>query len=108
MHAKFEELYNDAAMKVDEVAERILTLEATPLHTFSKYLEVAELEPISNTSNGKECVNGIVSNLTHLIGKQRIIKDMADEAGDSATTDQLSAYIEEQEKTLWMFKAWLG
>ncbi len=34
LHIKFEELYNDALLKIDEVAERILTLGHTPLHTF--------------------------------------------------------------------------
>ena len=37
LHVKFEELYNDANMKVDEIAERILTLGETPLHTFDDY-----------------------------------------------------------------------
>ena len=35
LHLKFEELYNDAVIKIDEIAERILTLEGEPLHTFS-------------------------------------------------------------------------
>jgi starvation-inducible DNA-binding protein len=38
LHVKFEELYNDGAIKIDEVAERILTIEATPLHSFTDYL----------------------------------------------------------------------
>ena len=37
LHLKFEELYNNFLLKVDEVAERILTLGATPLHTFDDY-----------------------------------------------------------------------
>ena len=40
LHIKFEELYNDLVIKVDEIAERILTLEATPLHTFTEYLKI--------------------------------------------------------------------
>jgi len=108
LHVKFEELYNDTAIKVDEVAERILTLEATPLHTFQSYLDTAELKPLSGVSNGKECVTHIVSNLSHMIEKQRTIKDLAGRSKDSATEDQMSAYIEEQEKTLWMYKSWLG
>jgi len=39
LHVKFEELYTDANMKVDEIAERILTLGETPLHTFEDYMK---------------------------------------------------------------------
>ena len=34
LHVKFEELYDDLFVKIDEVAERILTLEHSPLHRF--------------------------------------------------------------------------
>jgi starvation-inducible DNA-binding protein len=39
LHVKFEELYNDAQLKVDMVAERVLTLGGTPLHTFEDYIK---------------------------------------------------------------------
>ena len=38
LHVKFEELYNDAQLKVDLIAERVLTLGGTPLHTFEDYI----------------------------------------------------------------------
>ena len=37
LHLKFEEHYNDSLIKIDEIAERILTLGHTPEHTFSDY-----------------------------------------------------------------------
>ena len=39
LHVKFEELYNDSQLKIDMIAERVLTLGGTPLHTFSDYLD---------------------------------------------------------------------
>ena len=51
MHSKYEELYNDAAEKVDEVAERILQLGSNPESRFSAYLEVAEIKEQSNKVN---------------------------------------------------------
>lgn len=44
LHAKFEEIYNDLVLKVDEIAERILTLGATPVHGFSRYLSMSILK----------------------------------------------------------------
>ena len=39
LHVKFEELYTDSQLKVDLIAERILTLQGTPLHTFDDYIK---------------------------------------------------------------------
>ena len=43
LHVKFEEYYDDAVLKVDEIAERILTLEGEPLHTFTDYLQISKI-----------------------------------------------------------------
>lgn len=107
LHVKFEELYNDAALKIDEIAERILTIGGTPLHAFQDYLDYSSIAPMKNVHEGEAAVKTIVSNLEVLIQKEREIKELAGSEGDSGTEDQMSAFIEEQEKTLWMYKAWL-
>ncbi|WP_455077055.1 Dps family protein [Prevotella koreensis] len=43
MHQKYEEFYNDAAEKIDEVAERMLQLGGVPESRFSEYLKVSAL-----------------------------------------------------------------
>ena len=107
LHVKFEELYNDAAIKIDEVAERILTLKETPLHSFTDYISTSKLEQLTNISDGESCVRSIVSNLNHLVEIQKNIRKLAENDDDQATADQLATYIEEQEKTLWMYNSWL-
>ena len=46
LHAKFEEVYNNLNEMADEVAERILILGGKPLHSFSEYLKISEIEEI--------------------------------------------------------------
>ena len=46
LHVKFEEYYNDAQVKIDEIAERILTLGKTPFHSYSDYLEENQLKTL--------------------------------------------------------------
>ena len=46
LHGKFEDMYNDAAEIVDEIAERILMLGGTPENKFSEYLKVAKVKEI--------------------------------------------------------------
>jgi starvation-inducible DNA-binding protein len=108
LHAKFEELYTDANVKVDEIAERILTLGATPLHTFEDYTKAAKVPVGKNISKDEKAVELIVESLTELLKIERIILDASDEANDEGTNSMMSDFITEQEKTVWMMKAWLG
>lgn len=107
LHLKFEELYNDAVIKIDEIAERILTLEGEPLHTFSDYLKTTDIEEEKNIINGPLGVKIIVKNFTSLIEKERIILSLASNANDEGTVSLMSDYISQTEKTLWMLNSYL-
>lgn len=107
LHEKFEELYNDSALKVDEIAERILTIDGLPLHSFEDYLANSSIKSKTNVHDGEQAVSTIVDNLTHLVSFEKGIKEQAGEAGDDGTEDLMSGFIDGQEKTLWMMKAWL-
>ncbi len=108
LHLKFEELYNDLLLKIDEVAERILTLGFRPLHAYSDYLAKAELHEVKDLSEGRACVEAIVEALQLLVAKQRKLLEQSEEAGDEATNSLMSDYVREQEKLLWMYSAYLG
>lgn len=108
LHAKFEELYTDANLKVDEIAERILTLGTTPLHTFEDYTAIAKVPVGKNVSQDEVAVRLIVDSLTALLKIERQILDKSDELNDEGTNAMMSDFITEQEKTVWMLKAWLG
>jgi len=107
LHLKFEELYNDAIIKVDEIAERILTLEGEPLHTFTDYLKTTEIKEEKSVTNGTQGVEIIVKNFSTLIGKERIILTLASNADDEGTVSLMSDYISQTEKTLWMLNSYL-
>lgn len=108
LHAKFEELYNDAVEKVDEVAERVLTLGGTPLHSYAAYAKVATIKAEENVSDGDECLRAVEANISVLIRQEREILAAAEEAGDDGTQDLLTPYISQQEKLIWMLNAYLN
>ncbi|WP_207896545.1 Dps family protein [Flaviaesturariibacter flavus] len=107
LHAKFEELYNDLLVKVDEIAERILTLGNTPLHTFQDYIATSEIKPAKNVSGGNEAMQSILDSFQSLLVLQRSIAEAAGEAGDEGTAALMSDYIRGQEKLVWMYSAYL-
>jgi len=108
LHVKFEELYNDANIKVDEIAERVLTLGEVPLHTFEDYQKVTTVAVGKNVSNDADAVQLIVDSLSSLLKIERIILNLTDEANDEGTNSLMSDLITEQEKTIWMMQSWLG
>lgn len=108
LHAKFEELYNDVFVKIDEIAERILTLGHTPLHTFSGYVSSASIKEAANVSDGTEAVRSVLAGFTVLIEAQRELLTLSGEAEDEGTNSLMSDYIRQQEKMVWMYSAYLG
>ena len=107
LHLKFEELYNDSQLKIDLIAERVLTLGGTPLHTFEDYILKNKLAVGKNIHNDEQAIALIVSSLSQLLKIERVILDQAGEINDEGTNSMMSDFIKEQEKTIWMMKAWL-
>ena len=108
LHVKFEEFYTDAQEKVDLIAERILTLQGTPLHTFDDYVKIAKVQIGKNISKDEEAVTLVVNSTSELLKIERIILELSDVAGDEGTNSMMSDFISEQEKMLWMMNAWLS
>lgn len=108
LHVKFEELYDDLVIKIDEIAERILTLGYQPEYRYSKYMKVSEISEATQTSDGIKDVESILDSFSILISKQRVILDASDDADDEGTNSLMSDYIREQEKLVWMYSAFLN
>lgn len=108
LHVKFEELYDDLHAKIDEIAERILTLGGTPLHTFADYTSISEVKAIKDASEDVVCVKGILDAFSVLLKKQRVILEKSAEMDDEGTNAMASDYIREQEKLVWMYSSWLN
>lgn len=107
LHVKFEEEYNDLILKVDELAERILTLGHRPLHAFSDYIAQSSIKEHKQATDGKVCVEGLLAGYKQIIEMQRELLSVASDAGDEGTAALMSDYISQQEKTVWMLSAYL-
>jgi len=107
LHLKFEELYNDLFMKIDEIAERILTLGFTPDHKFSNYLNHSSIPESNEVTDGHNSLEEILSAFKILLTKQRHLIELSGDVNDEGTNAQMSDYIREQEKLVWMYSAYL-
>ena len=102
LHLKFEELYNDSLIKIDEIAERILTLGFVPLHTYSDYMELASIKSAKNVSIGNEAIGEILKGYEVMLPLERELLELSGKHNDEGTNALMSDYIREQEKLVWM------
>ncbi|MCX7744272.1 MAG: DNA starvation/stationary phase protection protein [Flavobacteriales bacterium] len=108
LHVKFEELYNDLLIKIDEVAERILTLGYAPQHNYSAYRKIATIQESEQVSDGKKAVQEILNSFKVIISLQRELLELSADANDEGTNALMSDYIRVQEKLVWMYSAYLN
>lgn len=106
LHSRFEEMYDNASEKIDEIAERILMLDGVPAHNFSAYLKLSNVKETGVVTDGDEGLKNVLDTLSHLIQSERAILATASEAGDESTVAMMSDYLKEQEKLVWMLTAY--
>lgn len=106
LHEKFEQMYEDAKLKIDEIAERILTLRFQPTSNFTDYLKISNIEESPSELKDEEMVKILLSDHSKIIKQLRGTIKKADEAGDEGTIDLLGGYVAAIEKISWMMDAW--
>jgi starvation-inducible DNA-binding protein len=107
LHEKFEELYNDAREKIDEIAERILILRARPLSEYSSYLDHADVREAGKIGEDRRMVQIILENHAEIISNMRSVLRAAEESQDEGTIDMVGGFLENIEKKSWMLDAWM-
>ncbi len=108
LHLKFEELYNDLLLKIDEIAERILTLGYAPDHNYSGYKKISQVAESSQVIDGLKAVTDILNSFKITISLQRELLILSADANDEGNNALMSDYIRAQEKLVWMYSAFLN
>ncbi len=109
LHLMFEQHYNDLALAVDLIAERIRVLgEKAP----GSYSEFAELSAVKDDASKEVAATNMLQNLLkdheQVARRAKEILPLLDGANDEGTNSLLGARIEYHEKTAWMLKSMLG
>jgi starvation-inducible DNA-binding protein len=108
LHLKFQELYNDLLLKIDEIAERILTLGHTPKHNYADYRKTSKIQESVFVSDGIKAVEDILASFKTIIILQRELLTSASDANDEGTNALMSDYIRLQEKSVWMYSSFMN
>jgi starvation-inducible DNA-binding protein len=108
LHEKFEELYDQAAKHVDELAERLLAIGGKPLSRMQDYLDHATIHEAKDEETAEAMVARLIDDYTIMTEALKAAMAAAEEADDEATSDMLLDIRTELEKHLWMLRAFLG
>ncbi|WP_313185568.1 Dps family protein [Lacrimispora sp.] len=109
LHAKLEELYDQTAQIMDDVAERLLALGGSPVGSLKKALtlsSVKELEDLPISSD--DTIKSLISDVEYWIRDTKEIVKLAEDDDDGATADQFNGYLGEYQKLLWMLKSYIS
>ncbi|MEO3945534.1 DNA starvation/stationary phase protection protein [Gorillibacterium sp. CAU 1737] len=108
LHSKLEELYDYAAEKLDEIAERILALQGKPISTLKESLAVSTISEAKGGESAKEMVQAVLADLEQLVTELKETITIAEDAEDDSTADLCVGTITDLQKNAWMLRSFLG
>lgn len=107
LHQQFEEMYDQAKLAIDSVAERIRVFGHTPMSNYSEFLEHSEIVESPKDVHSSEMVKIVLSDMRIVLEKMFDVLDQAITNGDSGTEDMMKDYIQYIEKKHWMLSSFI-
>lgn len=108
LHVKYEEWYTRTQVIIDEIAERMLTLQMQPISAYSGYLQASQIREIPITHDGNSGVEYVLKAQHMLLKQEKELLELSEQNNDEGTNSFMSDLIREKEKTNWMLRAWLN
>jgi len=107
LHSKFEELYNEAAANVDELAERLLMIGGTPVSTLKACLEKASIQEATGGETAEQMVHAVLEDFNTLIKEMNEGIRAAEAENDDVTSDMFVGMCKSLEKHAWMLRTYM-
>lgn len=107
LHLMFETQYNELALAVDLVAERIRALGFPAPGTYSEYVKLSSIKETEGVPKAQDMIKLLVEGQEAVVRTARSIFPTAEDAHDEATADLLTQRIQLHEKTAWMLRSLL-
>ena len=105
LHLMFEEHYTELAIAVDDIAERIRTLDVAAPGTYKAFAELSSIDEVEGVPAAKDMVGILTRGHEQVVKTCREALGPAQEAGDESTVALVSDRMRVHEKTAWMLRA---
>jgi starvation-inducible DNA-binding protein len=107
LHLMFEQQYNELALAVDEIAERIRALGHPAPGTYREFLKLTTIKEPTGVPKALDMIRQLADDQKSVADAARDVIAAADEAGDQATADLATRRVEVHEKNAWMLSSHL-
>ena len=107
LHLMFETQYNELALAVDVIAERIRSLGFPAPGTYKQYAELSSIKEQEGIPQAQEMIKLLVEGQEAVVRTARSLYPSVEAARDEATADLLTQRIQLHEKTAWMLRSLL-
>ena len=107
LHLMFETQYNELALAVDLVAERIRALGYPAPGSYAQFAKLSVIKESQSVPSAEDMIADLVKGQETVAKTARKIFPVAEKASDESTTDLLTQRMQVHEKTAWMLRAML-
>jgi starvation-inducible DNA-binding protein len=104
LHLMFEEQYNELALAVDDIAERIRSLDVFAPGTYQEFAQLSSIKEVSGIPKGSEMVDILTAGHEQVVRSCREVLKLSQAAEDESTTSLASDRMRVHEKTAWMLR----
>ncbi|HBS46003.1 General stress protein 20U [compost metagenome] len=108
LHVKFEDLYNEVTLQMDEVAERLLSIKGSPAATMKEYLELATIQEATGKEDTRGMVQSLIEDFATISEELTEGIELAEEIKDQPTSDMFIKIRGDLEKHQWMLRSYLS
>lgn len=105
LHLMFEEHYTELATAVDDIAERIRTLDIPAPGTYKEFAKLSSIKEVDGVPSSSEMVDLLTKGHEQVIKTARQVLKIAQGADDESTASLVSDRMRIHEKTAWMLRA---
>ena len=105
LHLMFETQYNELALAVDLIAERIRSLGEFAPGSYSRYSELSSIEEENGVPSAEQMIAQLLSDHETIIRSIRSIFPITERSNDESTADLLTQRMQIHEKTAWMHRS---
>ena len=105
LHLMFEEHYTELATAVDEIAERIRTLDVAAPGTYKEFAQLSSIKEVEGVPSAPEMVDLLTKGHEQIVKTSRNVLKLAQEGDDESTAALVSDRMRVHEKTSWMLRA---
>ena len=107
LHLMFEAQYNELALAVDQVAERIRALGHVAPGSYADYARLTSISESQGVPKAQDMIRELVQGHETVCRTARSLFPLADAASDEPTADLLTQRLQVHEKTAWMLRSLL-